>query len=246
MGGMHTPDSVMEPGPRPAGPGTPQFVEAREEAIRLLTDRYGDGTLGDAEFELRLGQLRAAADATALEAVALDLRDRPTPETGARHVGVPAPWPRPAPSYPAPSYPAPSYPAPSPALPDDEQRILAVMTETRRSGWWSVPHRLRVTAIMSEVKLDLREAAIAPGATIEVMSIMANVIILVPPGLAVEFEVSAMLGSAIGPKESPSLYSGAPRLRVVGSSTMAEVRVKVVHPVPPGTPKSRWAWLTGN
>jgi hypothetical protein len=101
------------------------------------------------------------------------------------------------------------------------------MSEIRRDGAWRLPQRLRVSAIMSDVRLDLRQAVIPPGCMIEVRAIMANVTIVVPPGLPVDFDVSPIMASARNDSTRVPAAFGAPLVHVRGSAFMAEVRVRM-------------------
>ena len=174
--------------------------EARERAIRVLSDGYAYDTLTEDEFEWRLGQLSLANSPAEVQALIADLPATGTAAVGGAYAGPPA---------------------------AAAERIRAVMSDVRRDGPWRVPQRLRVSAIMSSVRIDLRYATIPPGCTIEVSAIMANVLIIVPPGLPVEFDVSPVMGSARNDSWRVPAITGAPLVRVSGSAVMAEVRVRV-------------------
>ncbi|MEP6729004.1 MAG: hypothetical protein ABJE10_00135, partial [bacterium] len=113
-------------------------------------------------------------------------------------------------------------------LAPSEGRITGFMSETRRKGPWRVPQRLSVRAIMCDMKLDLRYAAIPPGCTIEVKAIMASVSIIVPPGLIVDFHVDPLLGAARSDASGGMMTGhGAAHVSVSGSAFMSEVQVRV-------------------
>lgn len=81
---------------------------------------------------------------------------------------------------------------------------------------------------MSEVKIDLRDTPIPHDCTIDVLAVMANVTVIVPPGVSVDFDVFPVMASARNDAHELGLTpSGAPRVRVTGSAAMAEVRVRV-------------------
>ena len=185
--------------------GTPvahSLDEARERAIRLLTDGFAYDVISVDEFEWRLGQLSHADSAAAMDALVTDLA---RPARG----------------------PADTALAPS-ALAPAEGRILGIMSETRRQGPWRVPQHLRVKAVMSEVKIDLRYAVIPPACTIDVSAIMANVSFIVPPGFVVDFDVGAIMGASRNDARAVAhdTYT-LPHVRIRGSAIMAEVRVRV-------------------
>jgi predicted membrane protein len=81
---------------------------------------------------------------------------------------------------------------------------------------------------MSEVKLDLRYAAIPAGCTISVSAIMANVSLIVPPGAAVDFDVTPVMAATRNDaRDVGSPGYREPHLHVRGSALMSEVRVRV-------------------
>jgi hypothetical protein len=109
-----------------------------------------------------------------------------------------------------------------------DRRILAVMSNSRHSGVWMVPAQLEVAAVMSEVQLDLRYASIPATCTIDISAIMANVSVIVPPGMPIHFEVGAFMGSTRNDAAPTShSFGGMPFITVKGFACMAEVRVKV-------------------
>lgn len=191
----------------PAGSTTPEpgsalaeaVEQAREHAIRVLSDGFAYDALTEDEFEWRLGQLSLANSPAEVQALIADL---PTPGamTAQTYAGVPA---------------------------RSEERIRGIMSEVRRDGVWRLPQRLMVSAVMSNVRLDLRQAVIPPGCTIEVRAIMANVTIVAPPGLAVDFDVSPIMGSARNDSARVPAAFRAPLVHVRGSAFMAEVRVRM-------------------
>ena len=109
-----------------------------------------------------------------------------------------------------------------------ERRILAVVGEVRRVGRWVVPHLFRVRALLSEVKVDLRDSPIPDGCTVDVKALGARVTLIVPPDVTVAFDVFAVLGNAINQAHEPApARSTSPAIRVTGSAVLGEVRVLV-------------------
>ncbi len=186
--------------PEPGSALAEAVEQAREHAIRVLSDGFAYDALTEDEFEWRLGQLSLANSPGEVKALIADL---PTPSTTTG---------------------TPTYSA-APAR--NEERIRGVMSEVRREGSWRLPQRLVVSAVMSNVRLDLRQAVIPPGCTIEVRAIMANVTILVPPGLPVDFDVSPIMGSARNDSTRVPPAFGAPLVHVRGRAFMSEVRVRM-------------------
>lgn len=119
-------------------------------------------------------------------------------------------------------------PAPPARLPrQDVQRLWAVLGECERRGTWQVPAQLTVTALLGEIRLDLREAQLSAGVTtIEVRGLFAEVRIIVPDGYRVECAGSAILGEFADRDAGPTrpAPAGAPLIRVVGAAVLSEVR----------------------
>jgi hypothetical protein len=173
--------------------------ESRERAVKLLSDGYAYDRLTESEFEWRLGRLGSTESPAAVDALVADLLG-----------------------------PAPSYsPAPS-TLGAFHRRIMAVMSNSRHAGPWTVPPQLDVAAVMSEVRIDLRHATIPAACTIDVSAFMANVSIIVPPGMPVHFDVSAIMATSRNDAVPTSYQTpGVPLITVKGFAFMAEVRVRV-------------------
>jgi cell wall-active antibiotic response 4TMS protein YvqF len=172
---------------------------ARDRAIRLLTDGYAYDVISEEEFEWRLGQMSHADSPHAIDALVADLM--PAAAGASRAL-------------------APAF--------EPVGRVVGIMSETRKVGPWRVPQRLRVKAIMSDMKIDLRYAVLPPACTIDVTSIMANVTFIVPPGMIVDFDVSSFMSSARNDdRASAASVYVLPHVRIHGRAIMSEVRVKV-------------------
>jgi hypothetical protein len=198
------PVAARSPTPEPGSVQALAVEQAREQAIRILSDGFAYDALTEDEFEWRLGQLSFANSPAEVQALIADL-----PAAGANPLAA---------SYAGGTYAG----VPAPA----EERIRGIMSEVRRGGVWRLPMRLRVRALMSNVRLDLRRAVIPPGCVIEVSAMMAAVQIIVPPGLPVELDVSPIMGAARNDSERYPPTPGAPVVRVHGSAFMAEVSVR--------------------
>lgn len=187
--------------PVPAGFGNAQDADAsRERAIRILTDAYAYDQITDFEFERRLQTLGAAASPSSIDAVVADLSAQGRAGWG----------------------PVSAYGLHAPA----EGRIVGIMSEKRRSGPWRVPQHLTVRAVMCDMKIDLRHAAIPARCTIEVTAVMSSVSLIVPPGLIVDFNVDPLLGAA-GCDAEDSMIAGGAQVEILGTAFMSEVRVRV-------------------
>ena len=74
-----------------------------------------------------------------------------------------------------------------------------------------------VTAVMSGVTVDLREAALSPeGATISVQSALSGIYVLVPREWHVVCDVEVIFGGIDGERFPPPANDEAPRLRLTG------------------------------
>jgi len=109
---------------------------------------------------------------------------------------------------------------------------LAIFGGTRRSGGWTVPRHLQVTAIFGGVELDLREARLPAGTVdVEVTAVFGGVQIMVPPNLAVEIHGSAILGGFDQMDRAPLAPDpNAPVLRIHGTAVMGGVSVETRLP----------------
>ncbi|MDQ2668911.1 MAG: DUF1707 domain-containing protein [Gemmatimonadota bacterium] len=174
--------------------------EARERAIRVLTDAFAYDVISDSEFERRLKMLGKAIGTAGIDAVVADL-----PREGSL------------------AKRAPAYGSPVPSV----GRISGLMSETRRTGPWRVPEHLTVRAIMCDMKLDLRYAALPAQCTIDVTAIMSAVVIIVSPGTLVDFNVDPIIGAAGSGADDFFRDPASAHLRVRGKAIIAEVRVKV-------------------
>ena len=150
------------------------LAEQREHARQLLANRYAEGILDLDAYEVRIDTVERAEDLATIRSTVTDLRpeepdtvrDSTPPTALARRVGSVE------------------------VVPRDQVRqsgrVLSIIGSVRRKGTWDVPRELSVTAILADVDLDLREARLAEGVTeIRVISILADVTIIAPPGLRV-------------------------------------------------------------
>ena len=174
--------------------------EARESAIRILTDAYAYDAITEVEFERRLGRLNVADSGAAIGAIVADLPVMGTTDGRVSRRLLPTP----------------------------RSRITGFMSEIRRTGPWVVPEHLSIRAVMCDMKIDLRYAVIPSPCTIHVMAVMANVSLLVPPGLTVEFDMQPFL-AAVGSDAAGGTLGGHAdaHARVVGTAVMSEVLVRV-------------------
>ena len=109
------------------------------------------------------------------------------------------------------------------------------MGNVERKGAWTLPTQFRVFALLGNVELDLASVRLGPGTShIEVISILGNVEIRVPPGIRLECEGEPFMGNfeLKGNAES-TLSPDAPLVRITASAYLASVEIKVVDPNAP-------------
>lgn len=192
--------------PRPASWGDAQALsrypvhEARESAIRILTDAYAYDAITEVEFERRLERLSVAENGAAISAIVADLPVMGTTD------GQPL----------------------RRLLPTPRSRIVGFMSEVHRTGPWLMPATLSIRAVMCNMTLDLSYAVIPGGCIIDVTAVMAAVSIIVAPGLAVEFDMQPFLAS-VGSDADGGVLGGRAEahVRIVGTAVMSDVRVRL-------------------
>ena len=187
--------------------------EARDKAIARLSEHFAADTLEVEAFERRVTLAHTNDSPEAIDALLADL-----PALDAAQ----APFVAPGPTVVASLVPADQ----------DRQAMFAVFGGVQRSGTWTVPRKLRVTAAMGGVQLDLREARFPPGGVdIHVRAVFGGIDIIVPPGLAVQMHGSAILGGFAQVDRSPaSPDPEAPMVRVHGVAIMGGVDVRMMLP----------------
>lgn len=177
----------------------------RERIIQDLGEHFARDQLTLEEYERRVGEAFKLTSRQALVALTSDLHP----------VGAP-------PSV------APARVAATP-LPAPRRRFLALLSGVVRRGHWVVPARLRATAVMGGIELDLREASLtAPVTEVRVVAVMGGVQITVPPRVRVESDGSAFLGgfadTILEPTQAPE---NAPVIRLRGMAVLGGVNVRV-------------------
>jgi len=194
----------------------PTLSRAREQTISELSQHFANDDLSLDELERRIEQVYKAASVSELDAITSDLRVSQLPATAG---------PSSAPvSSARMDYGTSNLPAPN-------SRLLAVMSESRRTGRWLVPQRLDVVALMADTKIDLTSAVMpAGGAEFHVRSVWAACKIIVPPEMRVINEMHAIMASVVSKADEMDAEGAkghGPTLRLTGTAFMAEVKVVV-------------------
>jgi hypothetical protein len=171
---------------------------ARDQAIARLQDHYAQNDIDVDDFERRV---EVAEDARTTEQLQAALRGLPTP--------------------------------PSQALVVAERAgqlttsVRALLSSTERKGRWRVPSRVVVRATLGSVELDLVEAQVEGEVDIEVRATFGSVRIVVPEGLAIEVNGSAVLGNFDHLVQEPASRRDRRRVRVSGRALMGSVEILV-------------------
>lgn len=199
--------------PRPVSSAA--LEASRAHTIRVLTDRFADDTISVDEFEAGLDRMYKATSVQEIDALLREVEPR-----GVRVA--------------APTAALPGYAEAAP------RRVLAIMSSARRVGRWLMPRSMELLAVMSDVTIDLREATFTSGVCeLDGISIMADVKILVPPGVIIEeLPLNIMANVESDGDDAALLDPAAPRLRITGFALMANIEVRTA---PAGLPtKDAW------
>lgn len=118
--------------------------------------------------------------------------------------------------------------------PDRITGIVAFLSNTERKGNWSLPRHLRALAVLGNVEIDLRDAIIGVGVSvIEVVAVLGNVEILVPPEIAVQCDGDAFVGNftlKYQGRVNTAVANNERIIRVTGAAYAASVSVTVKGP----------------
>jgi hypothetical protein len=185
--------------------------EARERAIALLQDHFAHDSFDVDELERRVTAAHTSESVAQLEALVADLPPLGGGSSPATHVMnalVPA------------------------GQVHAVAKIRGLMSATQRGGAWDVPRRLEVRGLMSATVLDFREARFPPGPVdLDIRAVMSSVEIIVPPGLSVATDGSAVMGTFEQVHRAPAHPDPeAPLLRIRGRVIMGTVEVKLRLP----------------
>ena len=182
----------------------------RDQVIARLSDAYAQDLFDVDELDRRLDLAQQARTLADLEALVADLG---APEASTALV------------------PVASTAIDDPARPA-AKRMRAIMSSIERRGPWVVPKQLDTRVFWGSVELDFRQASLGPGVTtVEVKVTMGSLEIILPPGLAIDVDVSSVMGSVEERHRAPSTPDPSrPMLRVVGRVIMGSVEVETRLP----------------
>ncbi len=104
--------------------------------------------------------------------------------------------------------------------------VGAMLSKTRRQGYWEVPGRLQVKATLGKVVLDFTQAKLTtPTVEIEVSGMLASIDVLVPAGMRVDI---SGLATPLGKSQASGGGSGddGPLVRFVGTLTLGTLKAR--------------------
>lgn len=195
-----------------SGSPVPTLAQARERTIEQLSAHFAQDDLTLEELERRIERAYRAENVVELDALTADLRARAT-----MPASVPAARPGAAPV---------AANAGGEVSTLDYDRILAVMSETKRTGLWHVPQRLDIVAVMADTTIDLSSAQLPSDVVdLHARAFWASLKIVLPAGVRVVNRMSAFMASVQNEVDEVPAPMRGPVIRLTGSAIMAEVKI---------------------
>jgi hypothetical protein len=192
---------------------------ARERVVLELSSLFARDSIPMEELDRRLELAYAARSIADLDGLVPGVGSLPAAPSPGGYPPAPVQW-RPA------ATPADLDLSPGAAR-RGQRRVLAVMSDTKRRGTWLVPPRLEIVAVMASLTVDMRDATFASMETeIDMKVLMAQVTIIVPRGMRVIDDASAVLAEHKCEEHVQGGAANAPVLRINGWSAMAELVVR--------------------
>ncbi|AHC16617.1 DUF1707 domain-containing protein [Salinispira pacifica] len=149
-----------------------QLDEHRDRIINYLTELFSRDVLTTEEYELRVEKANEANSPVQLNDVVSDLQidtsRNPGPSQGETGLDI--------------------------SSGRDSQRVLAVLGSRELQGNWLRKDTVLVQSFMSSVTCDLRDVALPEVTRIQIYSMMAEVVIILPEGVVLETNVAPILG----------------------------------------------------
>jgi hypothetical protein len=112
--------------------------------------------------------------------------------------------------------------------------VVSFLSSNEKKGPWRLARRTRALSVLGNVELDLRIAEIGIGVSdIEVVAVLGNVEIIIPPELAFECDGDALLGTFNVQWEGKVNTAAVNRDRVVrisGNAYLGSVTIRVKGP----------------
>ena len=195
-----------------AGPPVRSLTpEERQATVDRLCVHYARDALTASELELRLDLVYAAR--TRAELVSLE-HDLPALESETRLAAPPRAE--------APS----SVPIDPSRAVRERDLIVSIWGGTERKGGWTPARRLTALTLMGGAELDFREAVFTTReVSVRIVAVMGGVVVIVPPGVGVEWAGIALMGGVATPERTGRLAADGPVVRISGIVCMGGVDV---------------------
>jgi len=189
--------------------------QARERTVQLLSHHYAYDRLTLEQVEDRLERAYKAHGMDELNALLADM----PPEQGDELTTGERPLYQLAPEQQL-------------GVAQEEQRLTSIFADIKRRGSWAPPRRMDTLTVFGSMLLDLREALLHPDVTeVRARVVFGELKVIVPPGVRVISEGSAILGSF--DHNAPNwdaLPPDAPTVRITGSATLGSVGISIRLP----------------
>lgn len=184
--------------------------DRREQVIARLSEGYAQDLLDVDELDRRLDLAHAAATVAELDALVADLGPVET-STALVPIGTRA------------------IDDPSRAA---RKKLTVVFGNVERKGAWSVPRELNTRVVFGSGMLDFRDASIGPGTTTLTVSVtFGNLELILPPGLAIDVDVSSIAGNVEERHRVPRTPDpDQPILRVTGGVRFGNLEISTRLP----------------
>ncbi|MCL8025795.1 DUF1707 SHOCT-like domain-containing protein [Nocardioides bruguierae] len=207
----------------------------RTEVAEALRHAAGDGRLDLEELDHRL---EAAFTARTYADLGPLLADLPGVASPLPPGWAPPHWPAARPGTPVPGPPVPGTPLPAQA--GVVRSSTAFLGTVRREGPWRPGERHSATAVLADVKLDLRHADLPPVLVLHAVAVLGDVKIDVDPETRVVLEGTGLAGDfKLHRRSVPAeLRPGSPVVRVTGTALLGSVTVR--RRALPGEERARW------
>jgi hypothetical protein len=181
--------------------------DRREQVIAALTDHFTADVLDVDEFDARVDAAHRATTIAALDKLVADL----------------APIATHAPTTALVVHDDPTRP--------ETKALTAILGGFERQGPWIVARRLRARIFWGGGVLDFRDADFGPGVTeLHVFCMMGGIQIIVPPQLAVDVEVTSIMGGVDQRHAAPTPDPGRAILRITGTVMMGGLDIETRLP----------------
>ena len=193
------------------------LATTRQQAIDALCEHFANDVLSVEEFERRVDK---AHKAESLDEIRALLADMPSGDLPVRQEEV---------ASTAVERAQASIPA---SRVKERGLMVAALGGVERKGRWIPARQNYAVSVMGGVCLDFREALLPPGETeVWIFTVMGGTEIIVPPGLTVESDGVAILGSFEHREDAVlSPDPDAPVLRLRGVAIMGGVEVSIRYP----------------